>query len=344
MEPGQEDQTRARQALMRQLTLADRPVGRPVAATDFAMIETPMPVAGEGEMLLAVHWLGFEPAQKGWMENFGGYVAPIEMGDVMRGMGVAEVVESRDGKFPVGTMVAGMTGWTEFLVSDGTGFDACHPDLPPEAMLGLLGIPGLTAWVGLHRIGRPVAGDTVVVSGAAGATGSVAGQLAKIAGCHVIGIAGGPDKCAWLTSEAGFDAAIDYKAGDISQQLKALAPKGVDVVYDNVGSAVLDAMLARIAIGARVVLCGGISRYEQGGKIAGPANYFNLILRRASMGGFIVLDHEAEWPAIRERLAGLALAGRLKWQMDVLDGLEKAPEALGRLFTGANRGKQVLRL
>lgn len=344
MEPRQEDQAGERGALMRQLVLADRPVGRPVAASDFAMREVAMPVPAPGQMLLATRWLGFEPAQKGWMENFGGYVAPIELGDVMRGMGVAEVIASDGGKFPVGTMVAGMTGWTEALVTDGAGFDACHPDLPPEAMLGLLGIPGLTAWVGLHRIGRPVAGDTVVVSGAAGATGSVAGQLAKIAGCHVIGIAGGAEKCTWLVEEAGFDAAIDYKAGDVSKQLKALAPGGVDVVYDNVGGDVLDAMLARLAIGARVVLCGGISRYEQGGKIAGPANYFNLILRRATMGGFIVLDHEAEWSAIRSRLAALALAGRITWQMDVLDGLDNAPAALARLFTGANRGKQVLRL
>lgn len=329
---------------MRQLVLADRPIGRPVAATDFTMVDVPMPTPGAGEMLLATRWLGFEPAQKGWMENFGGYVAPIELGDVMRGMGVAEVVASEGGKFPVGTMVTGMTGWTEALVSDGTGFDACHPDLPPQAMLGLLGIPGLTAWVGLHAIGRPVAGDTVVVSGAAGATGSVAGQLAKIAGCRVIGIAGGAEKCAWLVDEAGFDAAIDYKAGDVAQQVKALAPDGVDVVYDNVGGDVLDAMLARLAVGARVVLCGGISRYEQAGKIAGPANYFNLILRRATMSGFIILDHEGEWPRIRARLAALALAGRITWQMDVLEGLDNAPSALARLFTGANRGKQVVRL
>lgn len=329
---------------MRQMTLADRPVGRPVAHSDFAMVDIPMPDVGQGEMLLAVRWLGFEPAQKGWMENFGGYVAPMEIGDVMRGMGVAEVVESCDGKWPVGTMVTGMTGWTEYLVSDGTGFDVCHPGLPPEAMLGVLGIPGLTAWVGLHKIGKPVAGDIVVVSGAAGATGSVAGQLASIAGARVIGIAGGPEKCRWLVEEAGFDAAVDYKAGDVSKQLKALAPKGIDVIYDNVGGDILDAMLARIAIGARVVLCGGISRYEQGGKIAGPANYFNLILRRASMEGFIVLDHEREWPAIRERLAALVLDGKLKWQADILEGLENAASGLSRLFDGSNRGKQVLRL
>ena len=329
---------------MRQLVLADRPVGRRVADSDFTMADLPAPVPGPGEMLLAVRWLGFEPAQKGWMENFGGYVAPMELGDVMRGMGVAEVIESRDGPWPVGTMVTGMTGWTEQLVSDGAGFAPCEDGLPPEAMLGVLGIPGLTAWVGLNRIGHPLPGDTVVISGAAGATGSVAAQLAKIAGARTIGIAGGLEKCRWLIEEAGLDGAIDYKADDVAKQIKALAPRGIDVIFDNVGGEILDTMLGRLAIGARVVLCGGISRYEQDGKIVGPGNYFNLILRRATMGGFIVLDHEAEWPLIRRRLAGLVNDGRLKWQADILEGLENAPRGLARLFEGANRGKQLLRL
>lgn len=329
---------------MRQWKLAERPIGRPVLNSDFALVDAPDPVAGQGQMLLALRWLGFEPAQKGWMENFGGYVAPMEIGDVMRGMGVAEVVESHGGRWPVGTMVAGMTGWQESLVTDGEGFDPCEPDLPPEAMLGALGIPGLTAWHGIQAIGRPVAGDTVVVSGAAGATGSIAGQLARIAGARVIGIAGGPEKCAWLTQVAGFDAAIDYKTGEVSAALKREAPGGIDVVYDNVGGAVLDAMLARIAIGARVVLCGGISRYEQGGRIEGPGNYFNLILRRARMEGYIILDEQPRWPAMRARLAGLLRSGRLVAQQDVVEGFEQAPAALARLFTGANRGKQLLRV
>ena len=329
---------------MRQLILADRPIGRRVADSDFTIVDVPAPRPGPGEMLLAVRWLGFEPAQKGWMENFGGYVAPMELGEVMRGMGVAEVVESREGAWPAGTMITGMTGWTEQLVSDGKGFAPCEDSFPPEAMLGVLGIPGLTAWVGLNKIGHPLGGDTVVISGAAGATGSVAAQLAKIAGARTIGIAGGPDKCRWLIEEAGLDAAIDYKTDDVPKALKRLAPEGIDVVFDNVGGAILDAMLGRLAIGARVVLCGGISRYEQGGKISGPSNYFNLILRRATMGGFIVLDHEAEWPLIRRRLAGLIADGRLKWQADILDGLDNAPRALARLFEGANRGKQLVRL
>ncbi|MBB3981059.1 hypothetical protein GGR44_000690 [Sphingobium fontiphilum] len=329
---------------MRQWRLAERPIGRPLLDSDFALVEAPDPVAGAGRMLLALRWLGFEPAQKGWMESFGGYVAPMEIGEVMRGMGVAEVIESHDGRWPVGTMVAGMTGWRELLVTDGEGFDPCEPDLPPEAMLGVLGIPGLTAWHGMQAIGRPVAGDTVVVSGAAGATGSIAGQLARIAGARVIGIAGGPEKCAWLTQVAGFDAAIDYKAGDVSAALKREASGGIDVVYDNVSGAVLDAMLARIAVGARVVLCGGISRYEQGGRIDGPGNYFNLILRRARMEGYIILDEQPRWPVMRARLAGLLRSGKLVAQQDVVEGFEQAPAALARLFTGANRGKQLLRV
>ena len=329
---------------MRQWTLADRPIGRSLNGGDFALVEVADPVPAEGDMRFALRWLGFEPAQKGWMENFGGYVAPMEIGEVMRGMGVAEVFDSRNGRWPVGTMVCGMTGWREQFVSDGTELDLCTDGLPPQAMLGALGIPGLTAWHGMQQIGRPVAGDVVVVSGAAGATGSIAGQLAKIAGAYVIGIAGGPEKCAWLTDVAGFDAAIDYKSGDVGKAIKAAAPKGIDVVYDIGGGAELDAMLGRIALHARVVLCGGISRYEQGGQMTGPGNYFNLILKRARMEGYIILDQQPQWPAMRARLAALLQTSRLVAQEDVVEGFEQAPAALARLFTGANRGKQLLRL
>jgi NADPH-dependent curcumin reductase CurA len=184
----------------------------------------------------------------------------------------------------------------------------------------------------------------VLVSGAAGATGSIVGQLAKIAGCTTIGIAGGPEKCAWLTQEAGYDHAIDYKSESIRERLKEIAPGGVNIIYDNVGGRILDDMLARIATGARVVICGGISRYETGSLPAGPQNYFNLIFRRARMEGFIVLDWESEFPAIRKRLTQLIAAGRLTWQEDIQHGFENAPATLGRLFTGANRGKQLLKV
>jgi NADPH-dependent curcumin reductase CurA len=241
-------------------------------------------------------------------------------------------------------MVAGSVGWTEWLVSDGSGLEKAQSGLPPTAMLSILGTTGMTAWCGLFKLGQPRPGDTVVVSGAAGATGSLVGQLAKIAGARAIGIAGGADKCRWLVEEAGYDAAIDYKSEDVQARLKELAPKGADVVFDNVGGPILNAMLGQIATGARVVICGGISRYELGQMPAGPQNYFNLVFRRASMHGFIVIDWVAEFPAIRQRIAALVADGRLAWRVDEQHGFENAPETLMRLFAGANRGKQVLKL
>ena len=238
----------------REWRLAGHPRGRPIADGDLTLHETPMPIAAPGQMLLATRYLGFDPAQKGWMENVADYVAPMAIGDVMRGSGITEVIESNGGRFAVGQMLAGSTGWREHLVHGGQGLEPAEPALPPTAMLSLLGTTGVTAWCGLFKIGRPLPGDTVLVSGAAGATGSIVGQLARIAGCRTIGIAGGQEKCDWLVREAGYDAAIDYKAGDIRAQLAELAPKGVDVIFDNVGGTILDAMLGRIATAARVVI------------------------------------------------------------------------------------------
>ena len=328
----------------RQWLLRAHPRGRPFQDGDFELVDSPRPVAGPGQMLLRTRWLGFDPAQKGWAENVADYVAPMHLGDVMRGSGIAEVVESHNPRFAVGDMVAGLVGWTEWLVSDGSGLEKCHAGLPPTAMLSILGTTGMTAWCGLFKLGQPRPGDTVVVSGAAGATGSVVGQLAKIAGARAIGIAGGADKCRWLVEEAGYDAAIDYKHEDVQARLKELAPKGADVVFDNVGGPILNAMLGQIATGARVVICGGISRYELGQMPAGPQNYFNLVFRRASMHGFIVIDWAAEFPGIRQRIAAMVADGRLAWRVDEQQGFENAPETLMRLFAGANRGKQVLKL
>ena len=328
----------------RQWLLNGHPRNRGIENGDFKLVETDIGEPGAGQVLLKTRWLGFDPAQKGWMENIADYVAPMAIGDVMRGSGIAEVVASNGGRFAVGDMVFGTTGWTEYLVTDAKDLTRVETNLPPTSVLSVLGTTGVTAWCGLFKVGKPVAGDTVVVSGAAGATGSIVGQLAKIAGCRAIGIAGGADKCRWLVEEAGYDAAIDYKAGDIKQQLKELCPNGIDVIFDNVGGAILDAMLARIATGARVVICGGISRYESGGMPAGPSNYFNLVFRRASMAGFIVLDWATEFPAIRQRLEGFVADGRLAFREDIQHGFENAPETLKRLFVGANRGKQLLEI
>lgn len=330
--------------MMKQWLLAARPVGRGLDAADWTLAERPVPTPQDGQMLLRTLWLGFDPAQKGWMENVADYVAPTELGDVMPGSGIAQIIESRNPRFKVGDLLVGRTCWSEYLVTDGVGWERPHPDLPPTAMLSVLGTTGLTAYCGLFKIGQPVAGDTVVISGAAGATGSVVGQLAKAAGCRVVGIAGGPDKCAWLTREAGYDAAVDYKADHVRAALKDACPHGIDVVYDNVGGRILDDMLSRIATGARVVICGGISRYETGQMPAGPQNYFNLVFRRASMRGFIVLDWASEFPAVRRRLAAMVNAGQITTREDIQHGFENAPATLMRLFTGANVGKQLLKV
>lgn len=330
--------------MTRQWLLNDHPRGRGIEDGDFKLAETQLPPPGDGEILVQTKFLGFDPAQKGWMENIADYVAPMAIGDVMRGSAISEVIESNHPKFAVGDVLMGQTGWTEFAISNGDGMTKVDTALSPTTMLSVLGTTGVTAYCGLFKIGKPVAGDTVVVSGAAGATGSIVGQLAKIAGCRVVGIAGGPEKCQWLVDEAGYDAAIDYKAGDVKKQLKESCPKGVDVIFDNVGGTILNDMLACIATNARVVICGGISRYETGNLPAGPENYFNLVFRRASMAGFIVLDWADEFPGIRKRLEGFVQDGSLKYQEDIQEGFENAPATLKRLFVGANRGKQLLKL
>lgn len=324
--------------------LGAHPRGRPIEDGDLLLDTEQVGDPGPGEMLLETRYLGFDPAQKGWMENVADYVAPMALGDVMRGSAITEVVASNGGKFAPGTLLAGLTGWREALLHDGAGLSPCEPALPPTAMLSVLGTTGMTAWCGLFKLGQPVAGDTVLVSGAAGATGSVVGQLAKIAGARAIGIAGGAEKCRWLVEEAGYDAAIDYREGGIRARLKELAPGGVDVIFDNVGGPILNDMLGQIATGARVVICGGISRYETGTLPAGPENYFNLVFRRATMRGFIVIDWADEFPAIRKRMAALVQDGRLAYREDIQHGFENAPATLKRLFSGANRGKQLLKL
>lgn len=328
----------------RQWLINGRPTGRPLEDDDFKWVETPARDPGPGEVLMKTLFLGFDPAQKGWMENVGGYVAPTEIGEVMRGSGVAEVIASNDPGFKPGDKVMGQLGWQD------------HPTMPAaellkiddndllSANLGVLGTTGMTAFFGLNKIGKPFAGDTLVVTGAAGATGSVVGQIGKIAGCRVIGVAGGPKKCQWLTDELGFDAAIDYKAGAVRKQLKELAPGGIDVLWDNVGGKIFNDLLGELALHARVVVCGGISRYELGQMPAGPENYFNLIFKRASMQGFIVLDYMSEYPWARGRITEWIRQGRIKYKEDIQHGLENAPRTLMRLFAGENFGKQLLKV
>lgn len=328
----------------RQWLINGRPNGRSLVDDDFKFVETPVREPGEGEVLVKTLYLAFDPAQKGWMENIGGYVAPTEIGEVMRGGGLGEVVASNDPAFAPGDKVTGMLRWQDYATLAAKEVLKVADDDLLTANLGVLGTTGLTAFFGLNRIGRPFPGDTVVVTGAAGATGSVVGQIAKIGGCRVVGVAGGAAKCAWLVEELGFDAAIDYKAGDIRDQARAAAPDGIDVLWDNVGGPALNILLAQLAMHARVVICGGISRYETGQMPAGPENYFNLVFKRATMEGFILTDFQSEFPWARARLAKWIRSGALRYKEDVQHGLENAPRTLKRLFQGENFGKQLLKL
>ncbi len=329
----------------RQWLLARRPTG-PVSAEDFRLETRPAPVPGDGEVLVRNLYLSVDPTQRTWIAG-DTYLPAVRIGDVMRSFAAAEVVESRHPGFEPGQLVQGLFGWQDYaLARPGTpsGPTRLPPGVPVENALSALGLTGLTAYFGLLEVGRPRAGETVVVSGAAGATGSVAGQIARILGCRVVGIAGGPEKCRWITSELGFDAAIDYRAGDLAARLREACPSGIDVYFDNVGGEILDAALARLALRGRVVLCGGISQYDAAGPATGPRNYLTLVVQRGRMEGFLVLDYLPRAAEAVKALSGWLREGKLKDRVDVAVGLENAPATLASLFRGANTGKQLLRV
>lgn len=328
----------------RQWLIAARPTGRPLKDSDFEWVQKPVRDPQAGEVLLRTLYLGFDPAQKGWMENVGGYVAPTALGEVMRGSAIAEVIASRADGFAPGDKVMGQFGWQDHPTVCASDIVKIEDNKLLTANLGVLGSTGMTAFFGLNKIGKPFAGDTLVVTGAAGATGSVVGQIGKISGCRVIGVAGGPEKCKWLVDELGFDAAIDYKTDDVRRRMRELSPGGINVLWDNVGGPIFNSLLGELALQARVVVCGGISRYELGQMPAGPENYFNLIFKRASMSGFIVLDYQAEYPIARQRIGQWIEQGRIRYREDVQQGLENAPRTLMRLFGGENLGKQLLKV
>jgi NADPH-dependent curcumin reductase CurA len=326
----------------RQWILRTRPVGM-VKESDFELRTAPVPEPGDAQVLVRNRWLSFEPAMRGWMEDRPNYIPPVGIGEVMRGVAVGEVVESRLAGCELGDLVTGMTGWQEWALA-GPGLRVLRAGADPTQELSVLGITGITAYFGLLDVGQPKEGDVVVVSGAAGATGSVVGQIARISGCRVIGIAGGPEKCGWLTGEARFDAAIDYKNEDVGARLSELCPDGIDVFFDNVGGPVLDEVLARIARGARIVVCGAITRYSREELPPGPRHYINIMIQRARMQGFVVLDYASRFAEASEALSKWVEDGRLAWKVDVQRGFENAPATLRRLYTGANFGKQLLEL
>jgi len=329
----------------RQIRLAAHPVGM-VEEDDFELAETPVPSPGDGEALLRTLYLSLDPAIRGWMTGEDTYVPGIKVGDVMRAGALAEVVESHSAELNAGDLVLGMLTWSDYTVVR-PGVDIVRPiprQEPITAFLSVYGVTGLTAYFGVLDVAPPEAGETFVVSGAAGAVGSVAGQIAKIQGCRVVGIAGGPAKCAWVTDELGFDACIDYKNEDVETQLRETCPDGIDVYFDNVGGDILDAVLGQINERARIALCGAISRYNDVELAPGPRNIFNLVPRRGRMEGFIVLDYLDRFLDGILQMGQWVEEGRITYAEEIVDGLEAAPGALRKLFTGENTGKLIVKV
>lgn len=332
-------------ALNAQWRLAARPVGLP-KGSDWEYVEEPAAEPDDGQFAVELQYVSLDPAMRGWMNEARSYVPPVGIGEVMRAGAVGRVTSSRHPDFKDGELVSGMFGVQRYAVSDGRAVRKVDTSLAPAPVhLGVLGMTGLTAYFGLLDLGRPEPGQTVVVSGAAGAVGSVVGQIARIKGCRTVGIAGGPEKCAWLVEELGFDAAIDYKRGELRAELRRHAPDGIDVYFDNVGGETLDEVLRRIARGARVVICGAISQYNAEQQPRGPANYMQLLVQRASMKGFLVFDFADRYPEAIAQLADWLRAGELQSREDVVrGGLEQFPEVFLRLFRGENTGKLILQL
>ncbi|MES2037285.1 MAG: NADP-dependent oxidoreductase, partial [Pseudomonadota bacterium] len=300
-------------AINSQFKLAARPQGS-VKASDFNHVTEQLRDLQAGEVLIKNLYISLDPAMRGWMnESKNSYMPPVAIGEVMRALAVGQVVESNNPKFAVGEHVSGILGMQEYAYSDGNGISKIDPKLAPLPLyLSTLGMPGMTAYFGLLEVGQPKEGDTVVISGAAGAVGTIVGQIAKIKGARVVGIAGGADKVRYLTEELGFDAAIDYKSEDVSAALKQHCPKGIDVYFDNVGGDILDAALAQLAFGARVVICGAISQYNNTTPIKGPSNYLNLMVKRATMKGVMVSDFYPRAMEAAMVMGGWIMSGKLK--------------------------------
>jgi NADPH-dependent curcumin reductase CurA len=328
-----------------QVRLAARPSGLP-KPSDWQYTEEEVPEPKDGEILVKVQYISLDPAMRGWMNDAKSYIRPVAIGEVMRAGTCGQVIASKNPKFKEGDTVTGGLGVQEYAVSNGKGVVKVDTRaIPLTTYMGTLGMPGMTAYFGLLEVGKPQPGQTVVVSGAAGAVGSVVGQIAKIKGCRAVGIAGGAEKCRLLTAELGFDAAIDYKREDVKAALKQHCPQGVDVYFDNVGGEILDAALARLARHARIVICGAISQYNSTSGVKGPSNYMSLLVNRASMTGMVVFDYAERYGEAAREMAGWIAAGKLKAREDVVPGgIAAFHETLLKLFTGENTGKLVLAL
>jgi NADPH-dependent curcumin reductase CurA len=331
--------------LNHQWRLIARPVGN-FKESDFEWREEAVPELGDGQVLVRNLYLSLDPTNRIWATEMESYLPPVALGDVMRGGTIGIVEESRNAKFPVGTHVQGLLGWQEYAVSDGQGISILpvNPAIPLTAYMGLFSHIGMTAYFGLLDVGKPKAGETLVVSGAAGATGSLVGQIGKIVGCRVVGIAGSDDKCKWLTEELGFDAAINYKTEDVQAGLKKHCPAGIDVYFENVGGKILDAVLTLINLKARIALCGLISTYNATEPVPGPYNFAAILGRRARIEGFIVLDYMDRAAECFADLGKWLMEGKLKYRVDEVEGLKNAPTAINKLFSGSNTGKLVVKI
>ena len=332
----------------RRFLLRERPTGR-IDDRTFALVEEAIPKIGDSEALVRNRWISLDPTNRAWIGETPTYLPPVAIGEVMRAGGLGEIVASNSPDYQVGQIVQGRTGWQDYAVASASTPFTPIPEIPgvsPIFFLGALGMTGLTAYVGMFDIGRAKPGETVVVSAAAGAVGSVAGQLAKIQGGRVVGIAGGPEKCALLIDELGFDAAVDYKAANWRDQLNAATPDGIDVDFENVGGEIMEAVFGRLNVRARVALCGLISGYNDDAPAvsAGPRNFGNLLIQRVHLEGFIVLDHFGRAREIVPQLAGWLADGKLKVRETVVEGFEQLPVAINMLFDGENTGKLLVKL
>ena len=328
--------------LNKQLVLDSRPLDK-VSAANFRMVEAPMPKAGPGQIVVRQHYLSLDPYMRGRLSDAKSYAKPQEIGEIMQGGSVGEVIESQNPRFKAGDFVVGPGGWQLYALSDGAGFNVIDAKrIPIQAYLGVVGMPGVTAWYGLNKIIAPKAGETVVVSAASGAVGAIVGQLAKQAGARVVGIAGGREKCAYVRDELGFDACADHKAPDFPAEMKALLPDGLDGLFENVGGEPFQQCLRRLNDFARIAICGLIASYEGPPTILPDMRIF--LVRRIKIEGFIVSDHLKLWPQALAELADHVAGGRLKWRETVREGLEATPQALVDLLQGGNFGKMLVKL
>lgn len=324
--------------------LASRPVGMP-KASDWTFTEEPVGEPKEGELLVKLLYISLDPAMRMWVNEARSYVPPVGIGEVMRALGLGIVTKSRNPNFAEGDHVSGSLGLQEYALIDGRGVRKVDPSIAQlPKHLSVLGMTGMTAYFGLLDTGQPKSGETVVVSAAAGAVGSIVGQIAKIKNCRAIGIAGGSEKCQYIAHEFGFDAAIDYKSEDVKQSLRQHCPEGINVYFDNVGGTILEAALANLARGARIVICGAISQYCSTAPATGPRNYMSLLTNRAMMKGMLVMDYFDRYPQAVAEMAAWMAAGKLKSREDIVEGIEKFPETLLKLFKGENSGKLMLKV